>query len=273
MAETRAWYDKWCSASLLERAGLKGEPSEQLLGETFVRLQARTLAMLCKAVPNNIYELALSARNTTCVGLIFLIPKTYQPGGLLERSELLKGLTNLQVADCAATGVSVLQRWFRHLERARHMSVSVPDCSLLIDALDRMSGQVLEKHPTMLFRLHAIRMQLQLDTVPSMTTTEQFARSLLAEFEGLSVSGADVRVKKQRVAALVDKGGDKGKKGDSKNDPAKSDAETGRVKMVVRTGSFASFRILLRSQDAAGRVVEITRRQTARHQAAAKDLR
>ena len=162
--EARSWYDKWCGAGLLERAGIKGEPSEHLLSETYVRLEARILAMLCKAVPNNIYELALSARNTTCVGLIFLILKTYQPGGLLERSELLKGLTNLQVADSATTGVSVIQRWFRHLERARNMSVSVPDCSLLIDALDEMSGPVLEKHPTMLFRVHAIRMQLQLDT-------------------------------------------------------------------------------------------------------------
>ena len=225
MVEARAWYDQWCSASLLERASIRGEPSEQLQGESYVRLEARALAMLCKAVPSQIYDLALSARNTTTVGIIFLILKTYQPGGLMERSELLKGLTHLQTADSATTGVSVIQRWFRHLERARTMSVSVPDCSLLIDALDRMSGSLLEKHPTMLFRVHAIRMQLQLDTVPSMTTTEQFARSLLAEFEGLAVSGADAPPKRPKVAALTDKGGDKGKKGDSKVGGGKSERQ------------------------------------------------
>ena len=73
LKEAREAYDAWCKAGPLEL---------HLRSENFVRLESRTLAMLCKAaLPPTIYELALSTRNTTCVGLIFLALKTYQPGG------------------------------------------------------------------------------------------------------------------------------------------------------------------------------------------------
>ena len=207
MKEAREAYDNWCSAGPLERAAVRGQPSSYLKSEGFVRLESRTLAMLSKALPHTIYELALSARNTTCTGLIFLTLRTYQPGGLHERSELLRGLTSLQVAGTAAVAVSTLQAWFRHLERARSMNIAVPDSSLLIDGLDKMINPLLEKHPNLLFRTHSIRMQLQLDTIPSMQAVEQWARSLLAEMEILAVSGSDpTPPKRTRVAALAGKG-------------------------------------------------------------------
>ena len=62
------------------------------------------------------------------------------------------------------------------------MSIAVPDCSLLIDGLDRMSGSLLERHRT--------------------ATVEQWARSLQAELEILAVSGAEQGPKKPRVAAI-----------------------------------------------------------------------
>ena len=50
---------------------------------------------------------------------------------------------------------------------------------------------LLEKHPNLLFRMHSIRMQLQLDTIPNMPAVEQWARSLLAEMEILADSGSE----------------------------------------------------------------------------------
>ena len=151
--------------------------------------------MLSKAVPSSVYELALSARNTTTVGIIYVTLKTFQPGGLHERSELLKDLTNLETAQSIR-------------DRARGMNIAVPDCSLLIDGLDRMSGSLLAKHPNLLFRMHAVRMQLQIDTVPTMATVEQWARSLQAELEILAVSGAEQGPKRPRVASVQGKGKD-----------------------------------------------------------------
>ena len=88
------------------------------------------------------------------------------------------------------------------------MSIAVPDCSLLIDGLDRMSSNLLDRHPNLLFRMHAVRMQLQIDTVPTMSTVEQWARSLQAELEILAVSGTDQDPKTPRVAAVQGKGKD-----------------------------------------------------------------
>ena len=47
--EAKEAYDRWCAAGPLERASERGEPSEFLRGEKFVRLESRTLAMLSKA--------------------------------------------------------------------------------------------------------------------------------------------------------------------------------------------------------------------------------
>ena len=61
--------------------------------------------MLTKALPGAIYELALSQRNTTCVGLVFITMKTVQPGGLSERTELLRVLTTLGAHKWVSGGI------------------------------------------------------------------------------------------------------------------------------------------------------------------------
>ncbi|CAE7819365.1 GIP [Symbiodinium necroappetens] len=137
-----------------------------------------------------------------------------------DRSELLKGLTGLPVCDTASCAVATLQKWFRHLERAKTMEISVPDSSLLLDGVDKCMKGVLQANPNLLFRIQAIRMQLQLDTTPTQEAVEEYTRTLLAEMELLSVSMPDAGNKRQRIAAVAsdpgdDKGkGKKGKKGD-----------------------------------------------------------
>ena len=227
MKEARDAYNRWCCASPLERAHERGEPSDLLKGERFVRLESRTLAMLSKALPASIYELALSSRNTSCVGLIYITLKTFQTGGLLERSELLRGLTTLPTAQNATSGVSTIQDWFRHLDRARNMGVAIPDCSLLIDGLDKMSTSLLDKHPNLLFRMHSIRMQLRLDTVPSMQAVEPWARSLLAQMETLAISGVDSGAnKRNRVASVTDKNPKEPAISHPKSEPKKAEVTT-----------------------------------------------
>ena len=202
MEEAREAYRLWLAATPLERLSIQGIPSEYLRAERFLRLESRGLAMLSKAVPQAVYDNALSIRNTTCVGILFLVLKAYQPGGLHERTELLKGLTALSESGTASQGVSTLQQWFRHLERARGMSIAIPDCTLLLHGIDAMAKPLLEKSPSLLFRLNATRMALQLDTVPTLDAVEQFARALLAELEVLAVSNPEGGAKRPRVAAV-----------------------------------------------------------------------
>ena len=192
------------SATPLERISIKGIPSEELRSEKFVRLESRALAMLSKAVPATIFDYALSVRNTTCCGIVFFVLKAFQPGGLHERTELLKGLTVLGECGTAKQAVDSLNVWTRHLERARSMGVAIPDCTLLLNALDMMARPLLERQPALLFRINSIRMTLQLDTVPSLGAVEQYARSLTAELEVIAVSRGDgAAAKRNKVAAII----------------------------------------------------------------------
>ena len=186
--------------------------------------------MLAKALPATLYEQALSCRSVTCTCLLFLTMRMYQPGGLTERSELLKGLTNLPVSETASAAAAVLQKWFRHLERARSMGISVPDSSLLLDGVDKCMKTILQAHPNLQFRIHSVRMHLQLDTSPTLESVEEYTRALLAEMELLVVSAPESSTKRQRVAAINqeaggDKGSGKGAKGPKTGDGSNSNGQ------------------------------------------------
>ena len=168
------------------------------------------------------YEQALSFRNVTCTCLLFLTMRMYQPGGLTERSELLKGLTNLAVCESAGSAVAILQKWFRHLERARAM----------LDGVDKCMKNLLQANANLQFRVQNIRMQLQLDTAPTQETVEEYTRTLLAEMELLLVSAPEGSSKRQRVASVNTGGGgsqgcDKGGKGAKGSKPGEANQQAG----------------------------------------------
>ena len=72
LLEAKTEYDKWCKAKPLERSRLVGRPSSVLQSERFVRIEARGVAMLTKALPAALYEQALSVRCVSCTCMLFL---------------------------------------------------------------------------------------------------------------------------------------------------------------------------------------------------------
>ena len=80
-----------------------------------------------------------------------------QPGGSSERAAILKHLDgkagNENVHEC----IAALRKWRRYLERAEAMQVSVPDPSLLLNALEIMVRKVLAAHPEVKFRVDLIK--------------------------------------------------------------------------------------------------------------------
>ena len=154
------------------------------------------------------------------------------------------------------------------------MNASVPDCSLLIDGLDRMVNPLLDKHANLQFRMHSIRMQLQLNIIPNMATVEQWARSLLAELEILAVSGSESSgSKRNRVAALT-------RKGDKGSPAPKAEAKRGEAAtrdpckhwITVEKGKIVVSLTQPIVRESAGFVVEITRKLIAWLQVEARDL-
>ena len=115
--------------------------------------------MLLESVPSQ----ALATRSLGSVGIIFQVLKQFQPGGLNERQELLKSLTELPTANNGHEAVLTLQAWLRRISRARNMQVQLPDGSILLAALDQLAKTLLSQNTHIGFRLNLSRHQLKLD--------------------------------------------------------------------------------------------------------------
>ena len=193
------WWDKVYEAALkyyhdyqqsdpLSRGLLRPDLPEDLQHHSLARLESRAVSMILHAVPESISSQALATRSLSSVGLLFQILKQYQLGGLSERQELLKSLTELGPAAQASEAVLILQQWFRHVARARTMKAQLPDGSLLLAALDTMAKGLLAENAQVAFRVSLNRHQLRLDYQADIELVEAYARNLMAEFEVLSLA-------------------------------------------------------------------------------------
>ena len=63
--------------------------------------------------------------------------------------------------------VTSLRRWMRWLRRAVDIELSLPDSTILLKEVSRLSRKVLQQQPKLQFRCSLIRKTLQLDTVPT----------------------------------------------------------------------------------------------------------
>ena len=211
------WWDKVYEAALkyyhdyqqsdpLSRGLLRPDLPEDLQHHSLARLESRAVSMILHAVPESISSQALATRSLSSVGLLFQILKQYQLGGLSERQELLKSLTELGPAAQASEAVLILQQWFRHVARARTMKVQLPDGSLLLAALDTTAKGLLAENAQVAFRVSLNRHQLRLDYQADIELVEAYARNLMAEFEVLSLaSDSPVSPKKPRVRKAKEK--------------------------------------------------------------------
>ena len=211
------WWDKVYEAALkfyhdyqqsdpLTRGQIRPDLPEDLQHHTFARLESRAVSMLLQAVPESVSSQALATRSLSTVGLLFQILKQFQPGGLSERQELLKSLTDLSPSSHPSDAVLVLQSWFRHIARARAMQVQLPDGSLLLAALDAMAKPLLAENAQVAFRVSLNRHQLRLDYRAEIELVEAYARNLMAEFEVLSLASDPASPpKKPRVRKVREK--------------------------------------------------------------------
>ena len=69
----------------------------------------------------------VAARKLTAGAIILEVLKRYQPGGLSEKSALLKNLQALSTAVNAIDAVEKLRTWNRNIVRAGELAVMLPD--------------------------------------------------------------------------------------------------------------------------------------------------
>ena len=179
----RQAYTEYTLASPLARVSLQPRVPEPLRDSKWARLERRVMTLLLGTTQKAAKEDAITHRIVDVPSLLFRLHVLYQPGGSSERAAILKHLEaeagNENVHEC----IAALRKWRRYLERAEAMQVSVPDPSLLLNALEIMVRKVLAAHPQVKFRVDLNKNQLQLQGRPTLEGVLQLYTHLLAELQ------------------------------------------------------------------------------------------
>ena len=182
-------YEKWLHAEPLARIQLHPALPGQCGYQPWLRLEQRGSTMLLKALPEEMRAEALASRATSSVGLVYRVLKKYQPGGLGERTHLLKQLVEARTPGSVQEMIHQLQMWRRWVRRAKELRINIPDPTLLIGTLDKMSAPLVRASAQVAFRLSTVRAQLLVDVRPSLEGVMSFAETLQAEGEVVFLSG------------------------------------------------------------------------------------
>ena len=201
LGHVQRWYDEHMQLTPLARLGHECKAPSSLALRKWTRLERRASAMLMAALPEPIKDEILSSRMVTTFGILCKLYVAYQPGGLAEKSLVLTALENPREETTLAAGVAGLRKWIRWRRRAKDIGVSIPDPTVLLRGLTKLTRKVLGGHADLAFRISLARNTLLLDSVPNHTTVGQFADHLLAELEQLHLQD---RKKKEPSAPLVD---------------------------------------------------------------------
>ena len=87
----------------------------------YVRVEQKAVSLLLKAVPAQIKEDVVSALRLTSIEIIGTILATYEPGGLKERTALLKYLTSPEATKTVTDALKGVRRWARWRKKAAEL--------------------------------------------------------------------------------------------------------------------------------------------------------
>ena len=234
-ASSSMWWDEVLNvAGALYRVWLGSEPMERLRlvavsppafqRAPWLRIEQRGSVALLKAIPESIRSELVSQREVGSVSIIYKILRVYQPGGLGERTTLLKQLVDQRVPNALGEWLSSLRAWRRWLTRVQELDIQPPDPVLLLATLDRFAAALAKQSPQVAFRLQVTRAALRIDVAPTEPGIQQFAESLLAEGEAAFHGASTMPLKDTvKVKALDGDGGvtrdDGGKPRDARDKP------------------------------------------------------
>ena len=215
--EAQTTYNTWLHSEPLQRLYLSPDVPRDCK-TTWARLEQRGQSMLLQALPDGLRSEMLANRVAHTVEIIYRVLTRYQPGGFGEKALLLRQLVDGRSPTNLVDFLDQIKAWKRSLRRSQELKVATPDPTLLIGALDKMSGVVVKSSPQAAFRLNSMRMQLMVDVNPTLPAVVSYADSVMAEAESLFHGGvpanATVKVKALEGGAAAEapqKGEGKGK--------------------------------------------------------------
>ena len=233
MEEATRVYEQWLQSEPLARLHLRPGLPPGCERQPWARLEQRAQTMLLKALPEDMKAEAISSRSTASVELLFRILKKYQPGGLSERTHVLKQLVEGRSPGSVGDMVGQLQLWMRWFKRAKELRIDVPDATLLMGALDRLAQPLVKLSPQSAFRLSTVRAALQVDVMPTQEGARAFAETLLAEGE-VAYHAGDLKATGAKIKATYLS--EKADRGDRSERSEKPEVADGRQDGPMRKG-------------------------------------
>ena len=172
-------YQRWLRSDPVQRLHIAPLVPAECTG-LWARLEQRGQSMLLCALPEGLKSEVLASRSTNTVEILYRIYTRYQPGGLGEKALLLRQLVEGKAPSTLNEFLEQIRAWKRNLKRAQELSVTTPDPTLLMNALDKMSQVVIRASTHTAFRLNSTRAHLMVDIDPTLTAVTTYADAVLA---------------------------------------------------------------------------------------------
>ena len=187
--DAREQYSAWLEKTPQERLKIKAEhlPKRWASGK-FVLVEQRGVSLLMKALPEAFRDQLVSTRLLHTSAILFQVYCRWQPGGALEKSQLLEYLVTPDPAGTAAEAAEGIRKWQRLCRRGHELDTVLPDPSLLLRGLDGLTAPFLQGHNLVNFRVAAYRNDTGVDFAPSTASVAELAEFLLAECEALAIA-------------------------------------------------------------------------------------
>ena len=182
-------YTKWLSASPLERLGIEPTSTSELVAGKWLRINARSCAMIIQAIPEAVKSDLIARRSTQSMPLLlFRLYTLYQPGGAGERATILQRLQGGQTPKTVEECLYHLRAWPRWVQRCQDMGMAVPDGSVLAKGLTTLTTTTINQVPDAMFRTQLVRATLRIDQQPALPDVIKYQQHLQAEVENLASS-------------------------------------------------------------------------------------
>ena len=202
------YYSRWLVSSPIDRLLMRPDRPDRFDSGPFTRVEQRGVALLLKAVPTQIREDIVSMRKLSTIEIIGTILTVYQPGGLKERSALLRYLTPPEAARSISDALKGVRRWSRWRCRADELSIAIPDATLLVAGLDTLTTSIVSQYPEVQFRVQTFRHQNTIDHIPTQDKAVSLGQMLQAELQILGNTGPAKRSKVARLQEGTEGTGD-----------------------------------------------------------------
>ena len=206
LKEAEDHYERWLRATPQQRLQVKASAmAKSFDAGKYCLVEQRGVQLLLKAVPDTFRTDLIATRTLAVNATVFAILCRWQPGGKLERAQVLDYLVHPEASSSVEETVEGIRKWKCMVLRASELGAVLPDSSLLLKGLDSLTQSGLGDHPVVSFRVAAYRNESGVDFAPTQAKVAELAEYLLAEYETLSIQ-EDPRAqgpKRPRAAAAT----------------------------------------------------------------------